>query len=485
VNGRVDDSFTAVIGLEVHVQLQTRSKIFCACELDPHAAPNTRVCPVCLGQPGTLPVLNRQAVRLALRLALACGCEIAPLSSFARKNYFYPDLPKGYQITQYAFPLARGGALEVDTPGGTRRFPLERMHLEEDAARLVHEGKGPVRIDFNRCGTPLVEVVGAPALHTPEEAAAYLRALRRLVRWLGVSDGNMEEGSLRCDANVSVAPTLADRPGRRVELKNLNSISGVRAALHHEIARQTEVLRRGGRVEFETRSFDAAAGVTRPMRSKEEASDYRYFPEPDLPVVELSPSELEDIGALLPELPLDLHRRLVRQWGISAEEAEVLVEERALAEYFQAVVAEGIDPPLAAHWVVGEVLHLRKERGGSMESFPVEPRRIAGLLRMLERREISTAAAKKVLVHMAATADEASSLVRRMGLQLLDDEGELEHLVDAVLLENEGLVEKYRKGKGGLAGYFVGQVMQASGGRADPQRVEAMVRRRLDEGGRQ
>ena len=480
MNALATARWEAVIGLEVHAQLSTRSKLFCGCANDSHAPPNSLVCPVCLGLPGTLPVLNRQAVELAIRLGLACGCEFVSPSSFARKNYFYPDLPKGYQITQLEAPLCRGGSVPVDLESGTQRFDLIRIHIEEDAGKLLYASDGPTRADFNRCGTPLVEIVGEPVLREPEEAAAYLHALRRMLRWIGVSDGNMEEGSLRCDANISLRKVGNPVLGTRVELKNLNSISGVKAALEVEIERQMALLLRGEPVQQETRSWDAQARVTRRLRSKEEASDYRYFPEPDLPALRLQENDLQRIAASLPELPLARLDRWMEQWDLSPQDVRVLCEEKALADYFEDLVEESVPVTVAAAWVLGEVLRERNERSLSMEDFPVPAHATAELLQMVARRELSHGAAKSVFAEMVQKGQGASSLAKEMDLGLLDDPEELEELMQTVLEAHQDLVVKYREGKWGLLGYFVGQVMGASRGRADPVRVKALLRQALD-----
>jgi aspartyl-tRNA(Asn)/glutamyl-tRNA(Gln) amidotransferase subunit B len=476
-----------VIGLEVHAQLLTRSKIFCPCPVTVGAPANEATCPVCLGFPGTLPVLNRHAVTLALRLAKAVGATIHPDSRFARKHYFYPDLPKGYQITQYDRPFSTGGAIEIDTPAGARAIRLVRIHLEEDAGKLLHEApdaRVPVNeslVDWNRAGVPLVEIVGEPDIRTPEEAAAYLTELRRLLRYTDVSDGDMEKGNLRCDANVSVRASETAPLGTRVEIKNLNSIRFVAKALEHEIERQAEAIEHGGRIELETRLWDAAAGRTVPMRSKEEAHDYRYFPEPDLGALLVDEAWIAEATRGMPELPRPKKTRFLSN-GVSPGEAETLVSARELADYYERVVAAGAPAKLAANWVTGEVLRWMKERKHSAEdalSFAVSPERLAGLLGPLERGEISAASAKEVFAAMVDSPEEASEIVRARGLGRIADTGALESIAAEIVSGNPSQVALYRSGKTQTFGWFVGQVMKKTGGRADPAAVRAALERAL------
>jgi aspartyl-tRNA(Asn)/glutamyl-tRNA(Gln) amidotransferase subunit B len=476
-----------VIGLEVHAQLQTRSKIFCPCPVTVGAPANEATCPVCLGFPGTLPVLNRHAVTLGLRLARAVGAIVHPDSRFARKHYFYPDLPKGYQITQYDRPFSTGGAIEIDTPTGPRAIRLVRIHLEEDAGKLLHETPdarvppNETLVDWNRAGVPLVEIVGEPDIRTPEEAASYLTELRRLLRYTGVSDGDMEKGNLRCDANVSVRASETAPLGTRVEIKNLNSIRFVAKALEHEIERQAEAIERGERIELETRLWDAAAGRTVAMRSKEEAHDYRYFPEPDLGALLVDEAWITEATRDLPELPRAKKARFVSN-GVSAGDAETLVSARELADYYERVVAAGAPARVAANWVTGEVLRWMKERRHSSEealSFSVTPERLAGLLGPLERGEISAASAKEVFAAMLDSPDEASEIIRARGLSRIADTGALEAIVTEIVAGNPSQVALYRSGKTQTFGWFVGQVMKKTGGRADPAAVRAALERAL------
>ncbi len=476
-----------VIGLEVHAQLLTRSKIFCGCPVTVGAPPNSATCPVCLGFPGTLPVLNREAVALAMRLALAVGATVHADSRFARKNYFYPDLPKGYQISQYDRPFATGGGIDIDTPSGPKRIRLVRIHLEEDAGKLLHEnpfGDVPQSlslVDWNRAGVPLVEIVSEPDLRAPEEAAAYLTELRRLLRYTGVSDADMEKGNLRCDANVSVRSTEDAPYGTRAEIKNLNSIRFVAKALEYEADRQAVLLARGDRVAQETRLWDVAGGRTVLMRSKEEAHDYRYFPEPDLGAVVVDEAWIEETARALPELPRARRARFISQYGISPGDAETLVSARELADYFEEVALRA-SPRASAVWVTGEVLRWMRERKISPEdalSFPVSPERLAGLLAILEAGEISAASAKDVFGAMLDSADDAGAIVRARGLGRISDASAVDAVVSEVVRENPSQVDLYRSGKTQTFSWFVGQVMKRTGGRADPATVREALTRAL------
>jgi aspartyl-tRNA(Asn)/glutamyl-tRNA(Gln) amidotransferase subunit B len=476
-----------VIGLEVHAQLQTRSKLFCSCPVTVVAPANSATCPVCLGFPGTLPVTNRHAVTLALKLAAAVGGEIHRDSRFARKNYFYPDLPKGYQISQYDRPISTGGSIEIDTPAGTKAIRLVRLHMEEDAGKLLHDTPyddvPPTvsLVDWNRCGVALVEIVSEPDLRSPEEASAYLTELRRLLRYTDVSDADMEKGNLRCDANVSVRASAGADFGTRVEIKNLNSIRYVARAIEHEIERQAEALQRGERIVMETRLWDVAAGRTVSMRAKEEAHDYRYFPEPDLGALVVDEAWIAEAASELPELPRARQQRFVSQYGLTPSDASTLTSARELADYFEelAALAPG---RLAANWVTGEVLRWMKERRISQEealSFPVAPARLAGLLSLLEKKEISNASAKEVFAAMLDSPAEARALVAEKGLGKLDDAGALETLVAAIVAENASQAALYRSGKTQTFGWFVGLVMKKTGGRADPAAVREALTRAL------
>jgi aspartyl-tRNA(Asn)/glutamyl-tRNA(Gln) amidotransferase subunit B len=476
--------YEAVIGLEVHVQLLTATKMFCRCPNRFGAAPNTLVCPVCLGYPGTLPVPNRHAVDLAVRLALAIGCEVRNTSVFARKNYFYPDLPKGYQISQFDRPLAEDGLLPLSqSDKGVR---VERLHLEEDAGKLLHEAPGggalpgQSLVDFNRCGVPLVEIVSRPDMASAAEAQDYLQTLHQLLLYTGTSDGNMEEGSLRCDANVSVRRRGETRLGTKAEVKNVNSFRNVARAIEHEIERQIAILEAGGRVAQETRSFDADTGTTKRMRGKEEAHDYRYFPEPDLPPLVVAPERIAEIRAALPELPWRRRARLVSQYGLPAADAQVLAGSRELADYYEAAVAAlPGNPKGIANWVQGEVLRDVKERKVELgETIP--PGRLAALVGMVDLGKISNSAAKEVFAAVASTGDDPAAAVERLGLAQVSDSSQIERWIEEVVEQNPAQVAQYRAGKVQVVGFLVGQVMKRSGGRAEPKTVQQLMRQALE-----
>jgi aspartyl-tRNA(Asn)/glutamyl-tRNA(Gln) amidotransferase subunit B len=476
--------YEAVIGLEVHVQLLTETKMFCRCPNRFGAAPNTLVCPVCLGYPGTLPVPNHRAVDLAVRLASALGFEVRETSIFARKNYFYPDLPKGYQISQFDRPLAEDGLVPLAQHDKAVR--LERLHLEEDAGKLLHEAPGggalpgQSLVDFNRCGVPLVEIVSRPDLSSAAEAQDYLQTLHQLLLYTETSDGNMEEGSLRCDANVSVRRRGETTLGTKAEVKNINSFRNVARAIEHEIERQIALIESGGRVVQETRGFDATTGTTRLMRSKEEAHDYRYFPEPDLPPLVVTAERMEEIRAGLPELPWQRRARVAAQYGLPAADAQVLTASRELADYYEAAAAALPDNPKGiANWVQGEVLRDVKERkvelGGT-----IAPERLAALVAMVDAGKISNSAAKEVFAAVAPTGEDPAAAVERLGLAQVSDTSQIERWIDEVVEQNPAQVAQYRAGKVQIVGFLVGQVMKRSGGRAEPKTVQQLMRQMLD-----
>ncbi len=473
-----------VIGLEVHAQLKTESKIFCGCPTRFGAAPNSQVCPVCLGMPGALPVLNAKAVDLALRAALATRCRINRRSVFARKNYFYPDLPKGYQISQYESPLAEGGFVPIETPAGARRIGLIRIHMEEDAGKLVHDGPpesaGGSLVDFNRSGVPLIEIVSAPDIGSSEEAHAYLTRLRSILVYIDVCDGNMEEGSLRCDANVSVREAGSERLGTKVEIKNLNSFRNVVRALEYEIARQSEAVRRGEPLAQETRLFDAARGVTESMRAKEEAMDYRYFPEPDLPPLIIEEQRAEEARRQLPELPQERRERFLGQYGLPAQDADFLTLERPLADYFESAAGESGSPKAAANWVSSELIGRLNAAGLTIAASPVKPASLARLIRLIEDGTISGKIAKTVFDEMFAEGGEPAAIIERRGLRQISHEPAIREAVAKVMADNPGQVEQYRKGKTATLGWFVGQVMKATGGKANPALVNAILQETLN-----
>ena len=476
--------FQPVIGLEVHAQLLTRSKLFCGCPTAFGAPPNSHVCPVCLGMPGVLPSLNAQVVRFAVRTGLALGCSVRETSIFSRKNYFYPDLPKGYQITQFDRPICEGGGLVVDGVAGELHVRLNRIHIEEDAGKSVHDAHaGRSLVDLNRAGVPLLEIVSEPDLRCAEDAAEYLKALREVLLYLGVNDGNLEEGSFRCDANVSVMPKGSTTFGQRVELKNLNSFRYVRQAIDYEIARQVDLIESGEAIVQETRLFDPSRGETRAMRSKEDAHDYRYFPEPDLPPLHVTPSLVEEERAALPELPRARRARLVSQYGIADETARVLTGERPLADYFEATAALTKDARRAANWCQGELLRLLNETATPLSALKVSPAQLAALLELVESGALNQNAAKDVLGEMVRSGRDAAELVAALGLGQVNDEAAVLAVVDQVLAAQSSEVEKYRAGQQKVYGFLVGQVMKAMKGKGNPQLVNRLLKERLESTG--
>ncbi len=476
--------YEAVIGLEVHAQLLTESKIFCRCSTEFGAEPNTHVCPICLGMPGVLPVLNKKAVDYAICMGLAVNGHINRHAVFARKNYFYPDLPKGYQISQYEEPLIEGGYIDLEDSDTRRRVRLVRIHLEEDAGKSVHAeeyvGENETLIDLNRCGVPLIEIVSEPDLRSPHEAYLYLTKLRQLVRYLGICDGNMEQGSLRCDANVSVRPKGSSELGVKTELKNMNTIRGVERALEYEVKRQIEILNSGGRVTQQTLLWDEKRGVAEPMRSKEMAHDYRYFPEPDLVPLEVAESWIEQIREQMPELPDARRQRFVREFGLPEYDASVLTESRELADYYEAVVRAGADPKKASNWVMGEVLRILNSEKIEIAELKVAPEQLAELIGLVSSGSISGNAGKSVLAEMAKTGKPARQVVEEKGLVQISDESALAGVVEQVLAEHPREVERFRQGEAKLLGFFVGQVMRATRGKANPKLVNELLRKQLD-----
>ncbi len=478
--------FEAVIGLEVHAHLLTRSKIFCGCSTRFGSSPNAQTCPICQGMPGVLPVLNRQVVEFAMKAAIATKCQIAPFCRFARKNYFYPDLPKNYQISQYEQPLSLGGYVEIQSGGESKRIGITRIHLEEDAGKLVHGGlledTDSSFVDFNRCGVPLIEIVSEPDLRTSEEAKEYLAVLKAILEYLEVCDGNMEEGSLRCDANVSVRPKGSDRLGVKVEVKNLNSFRNIQRALDFEIKRQIEMLEKGGVVVQETRLFDAAEGVTLSMRSKEEAHDYRYFPEPDLVPLRVARSWVEEVQRRMPELPQERRARFAREFHIPDYDAQVLTSSKPLADYYEECVKLHPQPKLVSNWVMVELLGLLNKESKGIEESPISPQALAEMLGLVESGVISGKIAKTVFEEMYQTKKRASEIVKEKGLTQISDEGELLELIDDVLTASPGPVAEYRAGKEKSFTFLVGQVMKASRGKANPALVNRLLQERLKSG---
>jgi aspartyl-tRNA(Asn)/glutamyl-tRNA(Gln) amidotransferase subunit B len=476
--------FETVIGLEVHAQLTTRSKMFCGCPTTFGGGPNTQTCPVCLGMPGTLPVINRRAIEYGVRTALAFNCRINTACRFARKHYYYPDMPKNFQISQYEEPLAEEGWLEIDVDGGTRRIGIQRLHLEEDVGKLVHEGTletaASSLVDFNRAGVPLMETVSKPEIRSPEEAAAYLKAFRSVLVYLGVCDGNMEEGSMRCDANISLRRRGATEFGTKVEIKNLNSFRNVQRALEFEVKRQAQALEAGEKLIQETRLWDADRGYTRSMRSKEFAHDYRYFPEPDLVPLKLETGFVEDIRGALPELARAQRQRFVAQHALPPYDADVLTQSRALAEYFEATVRAGASAKAASNWIMSELLHIMAgDDEQAIRDSPVPAAHLAGLIKLIDDGTISGKIAKDVFEKMVRSREDAASIVQREGLTQVADTGALGAIVDQVIAANPKAIADWKAGKTAAAKSLVGQVMKATQGKANPAIVNRLIEERL------
>ena len=475
--------YEPVIGLEVHVQLATNTKIFCGCPTSFGAPPNTNVCPVCLGLPGALPVLSRAAVELAIKAAFALNCTVRPLSRFARKNYFYPDLPKGYQISQYDEPLAEHGFVDIAVDGLPKRIGVTRVHMEDDAGKSLHEGfKDSDRysyVDLNRCGTPLIEIVSEPDMRTSDEAYAYLTEVKQVLQFVEVSTCDMEKGHLRCDANVSVRVRGAEKFGTKAEVKNLNSFRFLKMALDYEIARQVAVIESGGKIPQETRLYNSASGETVSMRSKEHAHDYRYFPEPDLAPLRVSGRWLEQVRAEMPELPTRKRARFVSSYGLREYDAQVLTATRALSEFYEEAAVKSGNPKTAANWVMGDLAGALKAAGKEIGDSPVSAARIAELIALIEKGEISGKLAKEIFPKMFATGESAAAIMDREGLRQICDTGALDKIVDDVIAANPKQVEQYRSGKVAVIGFLVGQAMKASRGQANPAAMNEILKRKL------
>ncbi len=472
--------FETVIGLEVHAQMLTDTKIFCNCSTKFGGAPNSHTCPVCLGMPGVLPVLNKKVVEYAMMMALATNCTINPSNSFARKNYFYPDLPKGYQISQYAYPLAEHGYVWVETNGTQKKIGITRIHMEEDAGKLIHDENNPFSyVDLNRTGVPLIEIVGEPDIRSPEEAAEYLKRLHEILVYLEICDGNMEEGSFRCDANVSIRPMGQKEFGTRTELKNMNSFRNVQRALEYEIKRQQYLVENGQPIIQETRLWDDAQGATNSMRSKEEAHDYRYFPDPDLVKVVVDEDWIAKIRESLPELPVEKRERFIKEYQIPAYDAGVLTADKALALYYEDVVRLCGKPKQASNWVMGDVLRFLNEEKRDIRQCPISAGSLADMINLIEEGTISGKMAKEIIEDMYKTGKPPQDIIREKGLVQITDEGELTKTITAIIDAHPGQLADYRGGREKLFGFFVGQVMKATQGKANPQLVNNLLKKML------
>ena len=472
--------YEAVIGLEVHAQMLTDTKIFCGCSTKFGAEPNTQTCPVCIGMPGVLPVLNKKALEFAIRTGLATNCTISTYSRFARKNYFYPDLPKGYQISQYEHPICEHGHIEVVVEGNVKKIGITRIHMEEDAGKNIHEGGGNYSfVDLNRTGVPLMEIVSEPDIRSPREAAEYMKKLRAILRYLGVCDGNMEQGSLRCDANVSVRPGGQKEYGTRAEIKNINSFKFVEKAIEYEIKRQIKIMENSGKVIQETRLWDANRGLTESMRSKEEAHDYRYFPEPDLVPITVEQSRIDEIRASLPELPDARRKRFVSDFGLPEHDADLLTSEKTVAEWFEESVKAGGQPKAVSNWIMGELMRMLNEKNMSIENCPLKPEQLAGMLLLIDKGTISSKMAKNVFSEMFSTGKTAEAIVSEKGLLQISDESAIEKAVDEIIAKHQNEAERFKAGEEKLLGFFVGQVMKATKGKANPQMLNDLLKKKL------
>lgn len=476
--------YEAVIGLEVHTELQTKTKIFCSCRTSFGADPNTNVCPVCLGLPGVLPVLNKKVLEYAVRAGLALNCEISRFSKFDRKNYYYPDLPKNFQTSQFDLPICEHGYLDVEVEGEKRRIRITRAHMEEDAGKLVHHGTSITDsdyslVDYNRTGTPLLEIVSEPDMRSAKEAVAYMEKMRAILQYVGISDCRMEEGSLRCDANVSVRPVGQKELGTKTEIKNINSFKGVERAIEYEAMRQAELLEDGGKVVQETRTWDEKEGVTKSMRTKEEANDYRYFPEPDLVPFTVSDEYIENIRKSLPELPDARKERYMKEFGLSSEDAVFMTNDKATADYFEAAVAAGADPKACVNWLMGEFASQLSTEGIEIAKAPVSAENLAGLLKLISKGTISGKIAKKVFATMWKEGGNPEEIVKAQGLVQISDTAELSKLVDEVVGKNPKAVEDFKAGKKKAVGALVGQIMKATKGKANPRVINELLNKKL------
>jgi aspartyl-tRNA(Asn)/glutamyl-tRNA(Gln) amidotransferase subunit B len=473
-------TWEAVIGLEVHAQMLTDTKIFCGCSTTFGSEPNTQTCQICIGMPGVLPVLNKKALEFAVRTGLATSCSIAKCSRFARKNYFYPDLPKGYQISQYEHPICEHGHIEIVVDDEVKKIGITRIHMEEDAGKNIHEGSGNYSfVDLNRTGVPLMEIVSEPDIRSPKEAVEYMKKLRSIVRYLGVCDGNLEQGSFRCDANVSVRPEGQKEFGTRAEVKNINSFRYVEKAIEYEIKRQIRVIEGGGKVVQETRLWDANKGITESMRSKEEAHDYRYFPDPDLVPVTVEQAWIDELHASLPELPDAKRHRFASDYGLPEYDADLLTAERATAEWFEEAVKAGGQPKAVSNWIMGDLMKLLNEENKSMDECPIRPAQLAGMLQLIDSGMISGKIAKTVFDEMYKTGKDAEAIVKEKGLLQISDSSEIEKIVDEILAKSPKEIERFKAGDEKLLGFFVGQAMKATKGKANPQMLNELLKKKL------
>lgn len=469
-------AYETVIGLEVHVELQTKTKIFCGCSTEFGAPPNTHTCPICLGHPGTLPVLNREAVNFAMKAAMALNCEIAEYTKFDRKNYFYPDLPKAYQISQFDQPIGSNGWIEIEVEGKKKRIGITRVHLEEDAGKLNHleNGEGSL-VDFNRVGVPLIEIVSEPDLRSPAEARAYLEKLKTIIQYTGVSDVKMEEGSLRCDANISLRPVGSQKFGTKTELKNLNSFRNVERALEYEQARQSELLQKGEVIIQQTLRWLENENRTKTMRTKEEAHDYRYFPEPDLVHLVIDEAWKEEVRASIPELPDARIKRYQKEFGLSSYDANILTSSKEVADYYEEAVRAKADPKLLSNWIITELLGYLNAEGKELHEIPMKPVQLAQMVQLIQNGTISTKIGKTVFKEMLSSGKDPKTIVEEKGLVQISDEGQLREEVAKVLAANQKSVEDYKAGKDRALGFLVGQVMKATRGKANPQLVNKLI----------
>ena len=476
--------YEAVIGLEVHAQLLTETKIFCGCSTKFGAEPNTQSCQICFGMPGVLPVLNKKALEFAVRTGLAVNCSISRYSRFARKNYFYPDLPKGYQISQFELPICEHGHLDIVLDGAVKRIGITRIHMEEDAGKNIHEsasGGNYSFVDLNRAGVPLMEIVSEPDMRSPQEAAEYMKKLRSILRYLGVCDGNMEQGSLRCDANVSLRPDGRKELGTKVEIKNINSFKFVEKALDYEIMRQLKILEDGGKIIQETRLWDSVRNVTESMRGKEEAHDYRYFPEPDLVPMTVDQTWIHDIQSSLPELPDKRRERFISAFGIPGQDADLMISEKSVADWFEEAVNLGGQPKDVSNWIKGDLMKLLNEDGKTFDECLFRPSGLVGMLKLIDNGTISGKIAKTVFEEIYRTEKDAEVVVREKGLVQITDSSAIEKAVDDIIAGNPKEVERYKAGEEKLIGFLVGQVMKTTKGKANPQMVNELLKKRLSE----